>query len=225
MTKTNKSIALVLTILLVITSCHNRLGKNILPSNDLINSVISGAIKTYPLNVFKYSKSQVDSLIKFDMWSPNYALNSALSEWIITQGSIKDSSIENISHVFDLDYINQRLYRKNNLRIFNSQDSIFIYSQIEEPYLDTLRFESYPNIRYTNYKEIKSLSSINDPDTIQKFLYCQFSKPLFNITKTFAILGLSIYDISTDHEGGIYLIMSKKSNDWIITTDLDWWGH
>ena len=227
----NRVNSFLLIVILITGGCQDKPAqRNTLPSNLLIDSVIYGAIKDCGINVFYYSDRQIDSLVQIEEWTPNIRLNSRLLDWYfpsIKRG--KDIQKSKLSPwVFNFSFIKQKLYKQDSLQLFDSDDSSFMCLQIKNSNLDTLNLKAYADILYISDNDIDRRLSLIKQNIEQQFSYCVFSQPLFNVSKTYAILGISIYHISTNefnHASGDILIMKRKCNDWVILSMIWWWEH
>jgi len=211
-------------------SCqNNKFLKDDLPTKELIDSVVSYAIKASDLSVTHYSKKQIDSLFAKDSFvRPFHYLNSELIEWKIQSNhELNEELYERIKY-FPYEYVARRLFEQDSLNLFNSEDSLYIIFQIKNKYCDTLDLKGIRNVSYTNCKYIEHKRKILKQNPEQWFKYCQISKPLFNKRKTIAIIGFSTIDYNSkrrNFEGGVLMIMKKEGKKWVFITDVDWWGH
>ena len=183
-----------------------------LPSNELIDSVILSTIN-----------SCQDSAV--GGWLPSlFSIDSELGKWSIP---LRKENLKKVNYSdFHLDYIKFQLSQQGYNNLFDLEDSLFIYFQIGRKNQITFSKEDRRNISYINREEIRQKLDLLRQGQITRFSYCQLNKPLFNRSKTIAIVGLSLFDYSSErHEGGFEMIMKRQGNDWVFLTDIDWWGH
>lgn len=175
------------------------------------------------------SKNLIDSVI-LTAWQgdstrlPIWKLNSELTDWELPV-SIRNDELtlhERIKY-FPFDYVKGRLLEQNRIDAFDYSDSLFLVFQIRQEYRDTLSLNNKLVFGYTNTEEIERKKGAG----IQ-FSYIQYSKPLFNKSKTICVVGESSYSMDSKlvgFEGGVLIVLKRQGKEWFVDKYIDWWGH